>query len=169
MGWTNQVNSLSFRNLFQTRIKTFLAQVGYPFSIITSTFETEPSHLEDEINYFTSQDSLEPYPYELNKLSNTISTEVKPLTKEAYHRLCCIYEAMNHIPDLYYNRDRINTTEAYKDPIKVRSYKMNSFYLIYIVYILFIIIFIYSVLHISLNSILLCFFSLLILLFSIFI
>lgn len=163
MAWSNTINSSSFRQLFQARIKYFLEQQGYPFSIVASTFLKQPLHLEDEINYFTSYESLEPYPYELSELSTFNSTDVKPLTKDAYYRLCCLYDAMNHLQDTYYNRIPL------KEPIPLKKYKMNTLYLNYMIYLLFIIILLYSVSHISLNSILLLFFSLLILLFYIYI
>lgn len=165
MAWSNTINSSSFRQLFQARIKYFLEQQGYPFSIVTSTFLKKPLHLEDEINYFTSYElpvDNSPYPYELSELS-TGNSDVKPLTKDAYYRLCCLYDAMNHLQDVYYNKMPL------KEAIPLKKYKMNTLYLNYMIYLLFIIIVVYSLSHISLNSILLFFFSVLILLFYIFI
>ena len=163
MSWSNTINSSSFKQLFQARIKYFLEQQCYPFKIVTSTFLKPPLHLEEEINYFTSYESLEPYPYQLSELSTANSSDVKPLTKDAYYRLCCLYDAMNHIQDSYYNRIPL------KEPIPLKKYKMNKLYLNYIIYLLFILILIYSASNKSLNTNLLFVFSLLILLIYIFI
>ena len=116
---------VSFRYVFQKRIRFFLEKRYKRVLYLPTTFLKPHQFLEEEILYLTSDDPIvKTYSFPWNTLSRPTQV-LKKNKKEVHLRLSHLYHALNTIPDY-------DIEEKPFEPIKKKSFFQYDFPLNYI-------------------------------------